>query len=135
MSGVSLNGSARQNAQTMQALSAQGFIKGLPDLVLYLPDGKLLNLELKKPSGGVQSSDQLVVETKLRALGHTYHIIRSTEQVFDLIAANTSTDFRESQYKLHNLPTTPILTESFMYWQKGTRISTIEYDLAKLYRI
>jgi len=100
MSGVSLNGSARQNAQTMQALSAQGFVKGLPDLVLYLPESKILNLEFKRPSGGIQSADQIAIQAKLTALGHNYHLVRSYEQVFQLITEHTTTEFREEQFDM-----------------------------------
>lgn len=98
MSGVSLNGSVKQNAQTMKSLVAQGFVRGLPDLVIYLPDAQVLNLELKRPKGGSQSPDQLAIQAKLQALGHNYFLIRDIYDVFKLIAERTTTEFRQSQY-------------------------------------
>lgn len=98
LSGISLNGTAKQNAQTINSMIAQGFERGMPDLVLYLPNGKLLNLELKKPIGGVQSPDQIKVQSKLELLGHNYHLIRDVYVVFALIADATTVEFRTNQY-------------------------------------
>ena len=97
MSGVSLNGTAKQNAQTMQSLTAQGFVRGLPDLLIYLPNCKILNLEFKR-STGKQSPDQLLIERKLIALGHNYHLVRDYEHVFQLIADSTTLEFRKWQF-------------------------------------
>ncbi len=98
MSGVSLNGSVKQNAQTMKSLMTQGFVRGLPDLVIYLPEAQVLNLELKRPKGNSQSPDQLVIQAKLEALGHNYFLIRDIYDVFKLIAERTTTEFRKWQY-------------------------------------
>lgn len=98
MSGVSLNGSIKQNAQTMKSLVAQGFVRGLPDLVIYLPDAQVLNLELKRPRGNSQSPDQLAIQYKLEALGHNYFLIRDIYEVFKLIAERTTPEFRKWQY-------------------------------------
>jgi len=135
MSGVSLNGTTKQNSQTMQSLQMQGFIKGLPDLVLYLPNGKLLNLELKKPNGGIQSVDQINVQSKLLSLGHNYHLIRDTQSVFDLIMSHTSNEFRLSQRSALSIRSDTIATShQFMHWTKGTKLDIINAELDKYYQ-
>ena len=99
LNGISLVGlSLQQKAQLIREQKLQGFTNGIMDLVLYLPNAQVLNLELKRPRGGSQSSDQLVIQAKLEALGHNYFLIRDIYDVFKLIAERTTTEFRQSQY-------------------------------------
>ena len=72
LNGISLNGlSALNKAQVIAQAKREGMETGIPDLTIYLPEGKVLNLEFKRPNGGVQSEDQKKVEAKLLALVET----------------------------------------------------------------
>ena len=136
LSGIKLNGSYVENAKTIKALVPQGFERGLPDLTIYLPEGKVLNLEFKRPNGGVQSDEQKKVETKLLALGHNYHLVRSVEQVFELIANNTLPEFRYKQFDNLSIPSDGnTLTDKFLYWPKSTFLSEVHSKLKELYHI
>ena len=136
LSGIKLNGSYIENAKTIKALVPQGFERGLPDLTIYLPEGKVLNLEFKRPNGGVQSEDQKKVEAKLLALGHNYHLVRSIEHIFELIANNTLPDFRYKQFdSLSILSDGNTLTDKFLYWPKSTMLSEVHSKLKELYHI
>lgn len=136
LSGIKLNGSYIENAKTIKALVPQGFERGLPDLIIYLPEGKVLNLEFKRPNGGVQSEDQKKVEAKLLALGHNYYLVRSVEHIFELIANNTLPDFRYKQFDNLSIPSDGnTLTDKFLYWPKSTMLSEVHSKLKKLYQI
>ena len=136
LSGIKLNGSYVENAKTIKALVPQGFERGLPDLTIYLPEGKVLNLEFKRPNGGVQSEDQKKVEAKLLALGHNYYLVRSVEHIFELIANNTLPDFRYKQFDNLSIPSDGnTLTDKFLYWPKCTMLSEVHSKLKGLYHI
>ena len=136
LSGIKLNGSYIENAKTIKALVPQGFERGLPDLTIYLPEGKVLNLEFKRPNGGVQSEDQKKVEAKLLALGHNYYLVRSVEHIFELIANNTLPDFRYKQFDNLSIPSDGnTLTDKFLYWPKCTMLSEVHRLLRSLYHI
>ena len=136
LSGIKLNGSYIENAKTIKALVPQGFERGLPDLTIYLPEGKVLNLEFKRPNGGVQSEDQKKVEAKLVALGHNYYLVRSVEHIFELIANNTLPDFRYKQFDNLSIPSDGnTLTDKFLYWPKCTMLSEVHSKLKGLYQI
>ena len=136
LSGIKLNGSYIENAKTIKALVPQGFERGLPDLTIYLPEGKVLNLEFKRPNGGVQSEDQKKVEAKLEALGHNYYLVRSVEHIFELIANNTLPDFRYKQFDNLSIPSDGnTLTDKFLYWPKCTMLSEVHSKLKGLYHI
>ena len=99
LNGISLNGlSPQQKAQLIREQKLQGFTNGIMDLVIYLPEAQVLNLELKRPKGNSQSPDQLVIQAKLEALGHNYFLIRDIYDVFKLIAERTTIEFRKWQY-------------------------------------
>ena len=136
LSGIKLNGSYIENAKTIKALVPQGFERGLPDLTIYLPEGKVLNLEFKRPNGGVQSEDQKKVEAKLLALGHNYYLVRSVEHIFELIANNTLPDFRYKQFDNLSIPSDGnTLTDKFLYWPKCTMLPEVHSKLKGLYHI
>ena len=99
LNGISLTGlSPQQKAQLIREQKLQGFTNGIMDLVIYLPDAQVLNLELKRPRGNSQSPDQLIIQSKLEALGHNYFLIRDIYDVFKLIAERTTIAFRKWQY-------------------------------------
>ena len=136
LSGIKLNGSYIENAKTIKALVPQGFERGLPDLTIYLPEGKVLNLEFKRPNGGVQSEDQKKVEAKLLALGHNYYLVRSVEHIFELIANNTLPEFRYKQFDNLSIPSDGnTLIDKFLYWPKCTMLSEVHSKLKGFYHI
>ena len=137
LNGISLNGlSALNKAQLIAQAKRQGMENGIQDLSIYLPRGVILNLEFKRPNGGVQSPDQKLIESKLKALGHKYHLVRSIEEVFTLISLNTLADFRYTQFDNLAIPNDgKILTDQFLYWSKGTTLIEVQIKLKALYHI
>lgn len=137
LNGISLNGlSALNKAQLIAQAKREGMETGIQDLTIYLPKGKVLNLEFKRPKGGVQSEDQKLIEFKLKALGHNYHLVRSIEEVFTLIALNTLADFRYAQFDNLEIPSDGnTLTGQFLHWSKGTALIEVQSKLKELYHI
>lgn len=137
LNGISLNGlSATQKAQLIAQAKRQGMENGIQDLTIYLPEGKVLNLEFKRPNGGVQSPDQKLIESKLKALGHNYHLVRSIEEVFELISLNTLADFRHTQFGNLEIPNDGnILTDQFLHWPNDTALIEVQTKLKELYHI
>lgn len=71
--------------------AAPGLLPGAPDLVVALPKGRVVWLEVKAPKGRA-SSNQITVHGKLNALGHTCAVVRSIEdvqRVFDYLGIET----------------------------------------------
>lgn len=102
LNGISLDGlTPQQKAQLIRDAKLQGMEPGIPDLLIYLPNSQILNLEFKRPKGGTQSPDQVTIQTKLSKLGHNYHIIRDYVSVFKLIAEHTSIEFRKWEYGIY----------------------------------
>ena len=137
LNGISLNGlSALTKAQLIAQAKRQGMENGIQDLSIYLPKGVVLNLEFKRPNGGVQSPDQKLIESKLKALGHKYHLVRSIEEVFTLISLNTLADFRYAQFDNLEIPNDGnVLTDQFLHWSKGTTLIEVQIKLKQLYHI
>lgn len=61
-------------------------MSGMEDLQVALLGGKTLYWELKSPTGK-QSESQIKREAELKALGHNYTVIRSTEQALSELRA------------------------------------------------
>lgn len=102
LNGISLDGlTPRQKAQLIRDAKLQGMEPGIPDLLIYLPNSQILNLEFKRPDGGVQSPDQIAIQAKLIKLGHNYHIVKDYPSVFKLIAEHTSIEFRKWEYGIY----------------------------------
>lgn len=137
LNGISLNGlSALNKTQLIAQAKRQGMENGIQDLSIYLPKGVVLNLEFKRPNGGVQSEDQKKVEAKLLALGHNYYLVRSVEHIFELIANNTLPDFRYKQFDNLSIPSdSNTLTDQFLHWPKRTMLSEVHSKLKELYHI
>lgn len=137
LNGISLNGlSALNKAQLISQAKREGMETGIQDLSIYLPKGQVLNLEFKRPKGGVQSEDQKLIESKLKALEHNYHLVRSIEEVFTLIALNTLADFRYTQFDSLEIPNDgKVLTDQFLHWSKGTTLIEVQTKLKQLYHI
>lgn len=135
LSGISLNGSAKENAQTMYSMTQQGFERGMVDLLLYLPNGKVLNMELKTDKGK-QSSDQIDVQHRLTQLGHNYYVIRTVYEAFNAIAEHTELSDRLEQHnKLIIHHDGKSLTKPFLHFTAGTNLSTVQDTLKNLYHL
>lgn len=137
LNGISLNGlSVTQRAQLIRQAKLEGMEPGIQDLTIYLPDSKVLNLEFKRPKGGVQSADQQTIESKLRILGHNYYLVRTPEEIFELIAQHTTIAFRQEQFNnLLVISNNGFLTKPFLHWTAGTPIPTIIAKLKELYQL
>ena len=138
LNGISLKGlSSKQKSQLIMQAKREGLTTGIPDLLIYLPEGKVLNLEFKRPDGkGVQSSDQVEVQQQLTNLGHNYYLVSSIDQVFTAIAEHTDSAFRADQLRSLDIPqSSGIATEQFLHWPASTDISIIIDELMKLYYI
>lgn len=59
--------------------------RGAPDRHCYLPGGRLLIVECKRPQGGELSALQVREIKKLAALGFEVHVVSTKEQVDELI--------------------------------------------------
>ena len=58
--------------------------RGSPDFIIWLPKGKIICLEVKNERGK-QNINQLEFEIKLKQLGHFYFIVRSVDEVEQII--------------------------------------------------
>ena len=77
------NGSQR-TANGRPANAVAGMLPGAPDLVVALPEGKVLWLEVKAPKGRIQDS-QVLVHEKLGEIGHAIHVVRSIDEVKEIM--------------------------------------------------
>jgi hypothetical protein len=73
--------------------AGQGVLAGVADLVLLLPGGVILLLEVKPPKspsyrGGVLSRAQQAFRRAALALGHEYHLVQSVDQYHTLLASH-----------------------------------------------
>lgn len=135
LSGISLNGSAKENAQTMYSMIQQGFSRGMPDLLLYLPNGKVLNMELKTDKGK-QSADQVDVQNRLTKLGHNYYIIRTVYEAFNAIAEHTEVYDRTLAYANLAISHNDLyITKPFLHFATGTNLEIVQDTLRNLYHL
>lgn len=56
-----------------------GYTKGQPDLIVLLPEGSVLLVEMKNGKIGRQSLEQKRIQRQMEALGHDYRVWRSAE--------------------------------------------------------
>lgn len=75
---------AAANPVRQGQLIAMGLRPGVSDLVVMLPVGKVLFLEVKNETGK-QSPAQVTFQQTCRRLGFEYHVVRSVEDVHRLI--------------------------------------------------
>ena len=67
-------------------MKTQGVTAGVHDLIIILPDAKMIMLEMKDVKG-VVSANQKKIHTQVKALGHTSMIAYSAEEALDLLGA------------------------------------------------
>lgn len=135
MSGISLNGTAKQNAMTIQHQRQMGFENGIPDFTLYIPSGKTIQFELKT-STGKQSPDQIEVEAKLKSLGHNYYLIRDIYEPFKIIANHTIYADRVAAFEALDIEhDRGRIINDFLYFEAGTPIQEVLDNLKPIYHI
>jgi hypothetical protein len=59
---------------------AGGYTNGQPDLVVLMPSGRTLLVEVKTPHGR-QSEAQKAYQTAAENLGHSYYVVRNREDM------------------------------------------------------
>ena len=72
------NGGSR-NVREAQRLKAEGVLAGVADLVVLLPQGKSLYIEMKV-KGNRQTENQKAFQGKAITLGHSYTVCYSFEE-------------------------------------------------------
>jgi len=77
------NGGSR-NVREAQRLKAEGVLAGVADLVVLLPQGKSLYIEMKV-KGNRQTQSQKDFHKKVIALGHTYAVCYTFEEFKQVI--------------------------------------------------
>jgi hypothetical protein len=73
------NGSQR-TPSGRPANAVAGLLPGMPDIVVALPQGRVLWLEVKSAKGSV-SANQIAVHGLLNGLGHHVPVVRSVDEV------------------------------------------------------
>lgn len=87
LSGIMFFHPANESKRTFweqKQFKDNGGIAGVPDLCLMFPNGRMVFLELKTPTGR-QSPAQKEFETKAIKLGYDYFIARTIDDVIGLI--------------------------------------------------
>lgn len=75
----------RAGSEERIKLKAMGVLAGVSDLI-FIYKGKHLYLEVKKPTG-TQSRDQKEFEGRIQSNGFSYYIVRSVEDVENVMRA------------------------------------------------
>lgn len=69
-----------RSAVGQMQLIAMGLRPGASDMVVILPEGKVVWVEVKDEKGD-QSPAQVKFEARVKELGHTYIVVRSIEEL------------------------------------------------------
>lgn len=101
------NGGSR-NAIEGANLKKEGVLAGVADLQVLLNNGKSLFLEVKTEKGKQQQT-QKSFEDKCKELGHNYHVVRSVEDVINVL--QTQTTPTKQEYKICKICNTPTLID------------------------
>jgi hypothetical protein len=67
-------------------LKGQGVRRGVPDLAVLLPEGRIAWLEMKI-KGGSLSPDQKAFRDKAKSLGHFWGVARTLDQAIEFLAS------------------------------------------------
>lgn len=59
--------------------------QGSPDFYVFLPNGRTLHVEVKRPVGGKQSASQRAWQAAVEVLGHTYLLVTDVAEVQRLV--------------------------------------------------
>lgn len=77
---IAIPNGARRTSNGYATNAVAGLLPGAPDLVIALPEGKVLWIEVKAPKGRV-SENQILVHGLLNAAGHNCIVVRSIDDV------------------------------------------------------
>jgi hypothetical protein len=77
------NGGSRFKLEAVN-LKREGVLAGVADLVVLLPKAKTIFLEVKAPKK-YQQPTQKEFERKVKELGHDYYVVRSIEDVQEIL--------------------------------------------------
>lgn len=72
------NGSSTGDPRIISQMTQLGMVKGISDLIIWLPKGKAIMVEVKN-STGKQSEDQKKIQKRVEDLCGTYLLVRSLE--------------------------------------------------------
>ena len=135
LNGISIPTDIKTKTLIINQMKKEGMEKGMPDLLLYLPNGKVLNMELKTDKGK-QSADQVDVQNRLTKLGHNYYIIRTVYEAFNAIAEHTEVYDRQLQFNQLNISHNDLyITKPFLHFATGTSLKVVQDTLRNLYHL
>ena len=135
LNGISIPTDIKTKTLIINQMKKEGMEKGMPDLLLYLPNGKVLNMELKTDKGK-QSADQVDVQNRLTKLGHNYYIIRTVYEAFNAIAEHTGRYDRQYQFNQLNISHNDLyITKPFLHFATGTSLEVVQDTLRNLYHL
>ena len=135
LNGISIPTDIKTKTLIISQMKKEGMEKGMPDLLLYLPNGKVLNMELKTDKGK-QSADQVDVQNRLTKLGHNYYIIRTVYEAFNAIAEHTEPSDRRHQFNQLNISHNDLyITKPFLHFAIGTSLEVVQDALRNLYHL
>ena len=135
LNGISIPTDIKTKTLIINQMKKEGMEKGIPDLLLYLPNGKVLNMELKTDKGK-QSADQVDVQNRLTKLGHNYYIIRTVYEAFNAIAEHTEVYDRQYQFNQLNISHNDLyITKPFLHFATGTSLEVVQDTLRNLYHL
>ncbi len=135
LNGISIPTDIKTKTLIINQMKKEGMEKGMPDLLLYLPNGKVLNMELKTDKGK-QSPDQVDVQNRLTKLGHNYYIIRTVYEAFNAIAEHTEPSDRQLQFNQLNISHNDLyITKPFLHFATGTSLEVVQDTLRNLYHL
>ena len=135
LNGISIPTDIKTKTLIINQMKKEGMEKGIPDLLLYLPNGKVLNMELKTDKGK-QSPDQVDVQNRLTKLGHNYYIIRTVYEAFNAIAEHTEVYDRTFAYTNLAISHNDLyITKPFLHFATGTSLEVVQDTLRNLYHL
>ena len=135
LNGISIPTDIKTKTLIINQMKKEGMEKGMPDLLLYLPNGKVLNMELKTDKGK-QSADQVDVQNRLTKLGHNYYVIRTVYEAFNAIAEHTEVYDRTLAYANLAISHNDLyITKPFLHFATGTSLEVVQDTLRNLYHL
>ena len=80
------NGGTRNKIEAI-TLKSTGTLKGVSDLIVTLPNGKLVYIEIKTETGK-QSPEQIDFQKRVEDLGYDYYLIRNLYKFKEMLKNN-----------------------------------------------
>jgi hypothetical protein len=107
---VTLNGEVfgletySKNVAKHRKLKQEHFEEGIQDVIIFIPEGKVVNIEFKEPTKGVQSEEQKKIEKELKDLDHNYYIATNTIEALNALKENLSINYIKEQKENNKEP-------------------------------